>query len=80
MVIYQRGESMDIAKNRNFSYRFFLVKLCQETSFFDIYERKQLFLDQKIEVLTRAKKVTFFKGILENVHFLTLFKTSIFSS
>ena len=39
------------------------MKLYKKTSFFDIYERKQLFLDQKIEVLTRAKKVTFFKGV-----------------
>ena len=26
-------------------------------------KKKQLFLDQKIEVLTRAKKWTFFKGV-----------------
>ena len=30
---------------------------------FDILERKQSFLDEKIEVLTRAKKWTFFKGV-----------------
>ena len=52
-----------LSKNRNFSYRFFSLKLCQKTSFFDIYERKQSFLDQKIEVLRRAKKWTFFKGV-----------------
>ena len=52
-----------LSKNRNFSYRFFSLKLCQKTSFFDIYERKQSFLDQKMEVLRRAKKWTFFKGV-----------------
>ena len=30
---------------------------------FDILERKQSFLDEKIEVLTRAKKWTYFKGV-----------------
>ena len=45
-----------LSKNRNFYYRCFSRKLCQKTSFFDIYERKQIFLEQKIEVLTRVKK------------------------
>ena len=31
--------------------------------FFDILERKQSFLDQKVEVLKGAKKWTFFKGV-----------------
>ena len=52
-----------LSKNRTFSYRCFLQKLCQKRSFFDIYERKQSFLDQKIEVLKRAKKRTFSKGV-----------------
>ena len=51
-------------KNRSFSYRcFFLQKLYQKRSFFDIYEGKQSFLDQKVEVLTRTKKWTFYKGV-----------------
>ena len=44
-----------LSKNRTFSYRCFLQKLCQKRSFFDILERKQSFVDQNIEVLTRAK-------------------------
>ena len=31
--------------------------------FFEILERKQSFLDQKVEVLKGAKKWTFFKGV-----------------
>ena len=50
-------------KNRTFSYRCFLQKLCQKTPFFDILNRKRSFLDQKIEILTRTKKWTFFKGV-----------------
>ena len=50
-------------KNRNFSYGCFSQKLCQKRSFFDILDRKQSFWDQKMEVLTRAKKFTFLKGV-----------------
>ena len=52
-----------LTKNRNFFYLCFSLKLCRKTSFFDIVERKQSFLDQKIEVLRRAKKWSFFKGV-----------------
>ena len=52
-----------LSKNRTFSYRCFSQKLCQKRSFFDILDRKQSFLDQKIEVLTMAKKWTFYKGV-----------------
>ena len=41
----------------------FLQKSCQKKSLFDILNRKQSFLDQKIEVLKRAKKLTFPKGL-----------------
>ena len=69
-----------LSKNRNFFYRCFSVKLWQKTSFFDIYERKQLFLDQKIEVLTRAKKGTFFKGVSPWIFFpkIELFLMGVF--
>ena len=64
---------MDIVQKSKFRfYRCFSVKLWQKTSFFDIYERKQLFLDQKIEVLTRPKKVTFFKGVSPWIFFQKL--------
>ena len=35
----------------------------RKKSFLNILNRKQSFLDQKIEVLTRTKKWTFFKGV-----------------
>ena len=52
-----------LSKNRNFSYLCFSLILCQKTSFFDIYERKQSVLDQKIEVSKRANTWTSFKGV-----------------
>ena len=52
-----------LSKNRTFCYRCFSQKLCEKRSCFDILDRKQSFLDQKIEVLTRARKWTFFKGV-----------------
>ena len=53
-----------LSKNQTFSYRSFSQKLCQNRSFFDILDRKQSFLDQKNEDLTRAKKWTFLKGLV----------------
>ena len=53
-----------LTKNRNFFYFCFSLKVCQKTSFFNICERKQSFLDQKIEVLKRANTWTFFKGVV----------------
>ena len=53
-----------LSKNRTFSYRCFLQKLCQKRSFFDILERKQSFVDQNIEVLTRAKNGHFLQGLV----------------
>ena len=41
----------------------FLQKLCQKKLFFNILDRKQTLQDQKIDVLTRAKKWTLFKGV-----------------
>ena len=61
-----------------------LRKLCQKRSFFDILDRKQGFKDQNIEVLNRAKKWTFSKGvsplILSNMELLlSVFFTEIIS-
>ena len=64
-----------LSKNRTFSYRSFLQKLCQKTPFLDVLNRKQSFLDQKIEILTRTKKWTFFKGVSPWI----LFKNRTFS-
>ena len=61
---FLKGESMDIAKNRNFFLSLFSLKLCQKTLFFDIYERTESFSDQKVEVLTRAKNRNFLKGLV----------------
>ena len=41
---------------------FFHRNYVRKERFFDILERKQSFLDQRIEVLKGAKKWTFFKG------------------
>ena len=61
---FSKGASAwTLSKNRTFSYLYFSQKLCKKRSFSDILERKQLFLDQKIKVLTKAKKWTFFKGV-----------------
>ena len=43
-----------LSKNRIFYYCCFSQKLFQKRSFFDILDRKQPLLDQKIEVLKRA--------------------------
>ena len=61
---FSKGASaLILSQKRTFSYRLFLTKIMSEKIVFDILEKKkQLFLDQKIEVLTRAKKWTFFKG------------------
>ena len=42
----------------------FFTEIISEKSFVDILDRKQSFLDQKIEVLKRAKKLTFPKGLV----------------
>ena len=53
-----------LSKNLNFCYGCFLQELCQKKkSFFDSLDRKQSFLEPKIEVLTRARKWRFFKGV-----------------
>ena len=54
---------MDFVKKSNFLLSLFSQKLCHQKIIFDIYERKETFLDQNIEVLTRAKKWTFSKGV-----------------
>ena len=48
---------MDFFQNRNFSCRYFSQKVCQKRWFLDILNRKQAFLDQKIEVLKKGQKM-----------------------
>ena len=54
---------MDFFQKSNFFLWAFFTEIISENIVFDIVERKQSFLDQKIEVLRRAKKWTFFKGV-----------------
>ena len=54
---------MDLVKKSNFFLWAFFTEIISENIVFDIVERKQSFLDQKIEVLRRAKKWSFFKGV-----------------
>ena len=51
-----------LSKFRTFSYRRFLQKSYQKRSFFDILDRKESFLDQKIEVYKKGQK--------KNEHFI----------
>ena len=69
---FNKGQKMNISKgvspwilskNRNFSFSCFSRKLCHKKSPLNILNKKQSFLDQKMEVLTRAKKWTFSKGV-----------------
>ena len=55
---------MILSKNQTFFYRRFSHNLCQKRSLFDILNRKQSFLDQKIEVLKRAKNGLFPNGLV----------------
>ena len=53
-----------LSKNWTFSHQCFLQKLCQKRSFFDILDRKEWFLDQKIEVLKSPKNRHSPKGLI----------------
>ena len=75
MDIFKGVSTWILSNNRTFSYRCCLQKLCQKRSFLDILNRKRSFLDQKIEILTRTKKWTFFKGVSPWI----LFKNRTFS-
>ena len=52
-----------LSKNGTFSYRRFSQKSYKKTPLFDIAEREDYFKSKKIEVLKRARKWTFFKGV-----------------
>ena len=65
MDIFLKGLSMDFVQKSNFLlWLFFYRNHVIKKSLFDILNRKQSFLDQKIEVLKRAKKLTFPKGLV----------------
>ena len=53
-----------LAKNRNISYLCFLEKSSQKILFFDILDKKELFLDLQYKVLKSAKQRDFPKGII----------------
>ena len=52
-----------LSENRSFSYRRFSQNFYQKTSFLILWKEKNDFKWKKIEVLKRAKKWTFFKGV-----------------
>ena len=52
-----------LSKNQPFSHMFFLGKKKQKKTFFYILDRKECFLDYKIEVLKNFHKSTFCKGV-----------------
>ena len=62
-TFFKRVSPWILSKNKTFFYRCFSQKLSQKRSFLDILNRKQSFWDQEMEVLTRAKKFTFLKGV-----------------
>ena len=76
---------MRFVQKSNFFISAFFTEIILEKIVFDIVERKEWFLDLKIEVLTKAKKWTFFKGvsscILSNKSnfFISAFFTEIIS-
>ena len=64
MDISQRGQSLTLSKNHNFYYRCFSLKLCHKRWLSDIYEEKNNFELEKIEVLKRVKNGHFLKGLV----------------
>ena len=52
-----------VQKSNSLLSLFFTEIMSEKKSFLNILNRKQAFLDQKIEVLKRTKKWTFFKGV-----------------
>ena len=58
-----------MSKNRTFYYLCFLEKSGQKILFFDILDKKELLLDQKIEVLKGLKNRHFLKGLVQKSFF-----------
>ena len=54
---------MDFVQKSNFFLFAFFTEILKQNNFFDIVERKDYFKSKKIEVLKRARKGTFFKGV-----------------
>ena len=54
---------MDFVQKFNFFLWLFFRAIMSQKTFLDILNRKQSFQDQKIEVLTRAKKWILLKGV-----------------
>ena len=63
MDIFERGQSMDFVEKWNFFLLAFFTEIISENILFHILERKDYLKWKKIEVLKRAKKWTFFKGV-----------------
>ena len=54
---------MDFVQKFNFFLWLFFTAIMSQKTFLDILNRKQSFQDQKIEVLTRARKWILLKGV-----------------
>ena len=54
---------MDFVLKKNLFLSVFDTEIILKKIILDILNRKQSFLDQKIEILTRTTKWTFFKGV-----------------
>ena len=54
---------MDFVQKSNFFLSAFFREIISEKIVFDIVERREWLKEQKIKVLTRAKKWTFYKGV-----------------
>ena len=52
-----------VEKSKFLLFLFFTEIMSEKKSFLNILNKRQSFLDQKIEVLTRIKNWTFFKGV-----------------
>ena len=52
-----------VQKSNSLLSLFFTEIMSEKKTFLNILNRKQAFLDQKIEVLKRTEKWTFFKGV-----------------
>ena len=63
MAIFQRGESMVLAKINKFLYLFMLGKTGQEKEFCNFLDRKLAFLDYKNNDLKKSKNLRFSKGV-----------------
>ena len=72
---------MDFVQKSKFFLSAFFTEILSENNIFDIVERKECFEVEKIEVLKKAKKLTFSIDFVQILNFLlSLFFTEIMSA